>query len=430
MKSTLYAPTPLPRLAYIADYVLGTLLGLEVIVTASEAEYRSFDGIRINYSPTALVEREVHICPQGLLSETGVREQPLGTFFTHGSPAIMGVLPGYDLPFDPLAASFFVLTRYEEYLPYAPDDHGRFPAHQAWAWRSGCLAQPIVWQWALALAQAIQQHYPAWTHRPPGYGWLPTYDVDIPWAYLHRGLRGWARAGLDLLQGNVTQVRQRLAVHLGRAADPYYTFAALEQLHRDTHTRPRIFWLLADASRQDVNPPHQLPAYRQLVQAASAWSDFGIHPGYYAYLDAAAIRQHKGRLEAILDAPVTHSRQHFLRMHLPTTYRALLDAGIRHDYTMGFAEAAGYRAGATEPFRWYDLATEQLTDLWVHPFVAMDVTLQQYMALPPADAADQLATFQTYCRQQGLAFSTLWHNSSFSDTHGWAGWWPVYRGLF
>lgn len=430
MKSIIYTPAPLPRLDYVADYVLKTLLGLEMVVTTSEDVFRHFEGIRINYAASHITDHEVHICPQGLLADIDVREQPLGTFFTDGAPAIMGVAPGYDLPFDPFAASFFILTRYEEYLPYTADEHDRFPATQSWAWRSGCLAQPILWNWAMSLARAIQRHYPTWTHRPPGYRFLPTYDVDIPWAYLHRGLRGWARAGLDLLKGDLEQVRQRVAVRWGYAHDPFDTFAALARLHRESDTRPRVFWLLADAGRQDVNPSHQLPAYRELIREVSTWSDGGIHPGYHAHLDTTLIGRHKSRLEAILDAPIEHSRQHFLRMRLPATYRALLAAGIRHDYTMGFAEAVGYRAGTTEPFRWYDLAADQVTDLWVHPFAAMDVTLKQYMQLSPTAAAASLAPLQAHSQREELAFSTLWHNSSFSDAHGWGNWWEVYVGLF
>ena len=33
-----------------------------------------------------------------------------------------------DLPFDIFAASFFLVTRYEEYLDFKPDKYGRFPA--------------------------------------------------------------------------------------------------------------------------------------------------------------------------------------------------------------------------------------------------------------------------------------------------------------
>jgi hypothetical protein len=44
-----------------------------------------------------------------------------------------------DLPFDPLAATFYLVSRYEEYLPFIPDEHGRFPAKQSFAFSNGFL---------------------------------------------------------------------------------------------------------------------------------------------------------------------------------------------------------------------------------------------------------------------------------------------------
>ncbi|PSR13118.1 MAG: hypothetical protein C7N36_09235, partial [Bacteroidetes bacterium] len=148
-----------------------------------------------------------------------------------------------------------------------------------------------------------------------------------------------------------------------------------------------------------MNPPYDNNAYQQLIRSTTTWSDSGIHPSYRSFGNLARLRTEQQRLATILDQPVSHSRQHFLRLQLPQTYQQLLAAGIRHDYTMGYAEVPGYRAGTTEPFRWYDLNREQTTDLWVHPFVAMDVTLQNYQGLSASAAADYLQELQTYCRR-------------------------------
>jgi hypothetical protein len=97
---------------------------------------------------------------------------------------------------------------------------------------------------------------------------------------------------------------------------------------------------------------------------------------------------------------------------------------------MVYADDIGYRAGTTEAFRWYDLEREETTDLWVHPFAVMDVSLKNYLHLSPQQAQEKLQTLQAYCQQQQLSFTTLWHNSSFSDIHGWSGWREVYLSLF
>jgi hypothetical protein len=97
---------------------------------------------------------------------------------------------------------------------------------------------------------------------------------------------------------------------------------------------------------------------------------------------------------------------------------------------MGYADAPGYRAGTSEPFYWFDLEHNTVTELLVHPFVVMDVTLRKYLALPPEEAQERIQRLRAYCSAQGLSFTTLWHNSSFAPHHGWAGWEQVYTSCF
>lgn len=430
MEAILYCEEPSPRLNYIAEYLFETLLGIRVVVTHHEAEYQSFVGLRCNYSKTTLTKEEVHIRPQSLLFEKGIKEQLITSSLVEGIPVCYSIGPGYSLPFDVFSASFFILSRYEEYLPYTADQHGRYPAKQAWAQRNNCMSYPIVWEWTKLLARALQKAFPQWEPTPPGYRFIPTYDIDIPWAYSHRGLRGWGRAGLDLFRGNWPQLQARWCTQTRQAEDPYFTFPRLAKLHQETGVKARIFWLLANPSKEDINPSYRLPAYQRLIRKVANWSSTGIHPSYYSWQEMAIIKRDKKRLEEITGQEITHSRQHFLRWQLPVTYRELLAAGIQHDHSMGFAEVVGYRAGTTEPFRWYDLEQEVCTDLWVHPFAAMDVTLKQYLQYAPEKAKERLLAMQAYCQEEKLSFCTLWHNSSFSEVHGWAGWWKAYQALY
>ena len=50
-------------------------------------------------------------------------------------------------PFDPFAASFFMISRYEEYLPHIKDIHGRFEAKESLAFKNNFLEKPIVDIW-------------------------------------------------------------------------------------------------------------------------------------------------------------------------------------------------------------------------------------------------------------------------------------------
>ena len=432
MVISLYSPQVSTRLRYISTYLFTDLLGIPVELITDRVRFELANGIAINYSPERIREQEVHLFPVPLLSEQGVREQQLSSTLVHGVPVCFPAPPGYDLSFDPLAASFFVLSRYEEYLPYEADQHGRYPAALSWLTRNGALDRPIIWEWLKLLRAAIQDKYPdlaVWPERQ--YQFVPTYDIDIPWAYRYRGWRAWARAAVDLLTLNVDHLRARWQAWLDLSSDPYFTFPQLEALHERTALRPLTFWLVADRSQHDINPNPQLSVFRALVREVQNWSEVGIHPSYVHGQKATGIQREKQRLEGIVQYPIKRSRQHFLRLSLPPTYQQLIAAGIEADYSMGYAAAPGFRAGTSEPFWWYDLEKEEVSTLRIHPFAVMDVTLKQYQGLAPAKAQVYLQQLQAYCRTEGLSFCTLWHNSSFSSLHSWdEEWWTVYQSLF
>ncbi len=420
---SLYAPQVSMRLRYIVAHLFTDLLGVVVELTTDQSHFQAVTGIAVNYSKQPIRQVEVHLYPAPILFESGVQEQELQGGLLDGTPYCFATSSACDLPFDPLAAAFFILSRYEEYLPHEKDQHGRYPAASSWLVRTGAIDRPVLWEWAKLLRSAIKKKYPNW--EPPQqhrqYQFLPTYDIDIPWAYRHRGLRGWGRTALDVLGMKLDHLQARTKAWFNHRQDAYFTFLQLEQLHRKTGIRPTIFWLVADRALFDVNPKPSLSAFQTLVRQVAQWSETGLHPSYQRGQQASGITLEQKRLERILQKPIQQSRQHFLRLSLPHTYQQLLAAGMEADYSMGYAEQPGFRAGTSEPFWWYDLTTEEITSLRIYPFVAMDVTLKQYQELGPTEAQAYLQEIQAYCKG----------DSSFAPLFGWdREWWLVYQSLF
>lgn len=260
------------------------------------------------------------------------------------------------------------------------------------------------------------------------FSFLPTIDVDQMWAFTHKPLR--RKIGgllLDLLQGRFVKTIQRLSVWAGLEKDPFDSFLLLRQLHRDSP--PVFFFLAADSGPFDVNNPVDEPAFGQVVGQVAEWSETGLHPSYKSADEPAVLSMEKRRLEQLAGRELSKSRQHFLRLSLPLTYRRLLETGIREDYSMGYADAPGFRAGTAIPFRWYDLEREIQTDLLVVPFQAMDVTLRQYLGLSPEEAVARTMSLCEKVAAYGGVFVLIWHNSSFDEKGDWKGWTQVYANL-
>lgn len=421
---------PGPRLTYSLELLLGRLLQLPWRYTLHPDDFEAWQGPRLNYSQRRFDCRTVWIIPHGLLSARGIdagcQPEPCTTdarlpaLFSHSNQDAT-------FSFDLLAAAFYVSSRYEEYLPFEADAHGRFPAAASLLFRASWLEKPVVQQWAQALGASISLHFGLPPFPRPAYRFLPTYDIDIPWAYSLRGWRGAARLLAEVFSGKKTLLAQRLRVARGQEKDPYDTYELLDQWHQAYKLQAIYFLLLAARGTNDPGAPPEHPRMQALIRQLSARYATGIHPSWRSNFVPDGLQKEIQQLARIRQQQVTASRQHFLWLRLPVSYQRLLAAGIQYDYSMGFADAPGFRAGLAVPFPWYDLAKECTTALELIPLTVMDVSLRQYLQLRPAAALDKLRELSASLQTYGGWLVSLWHNSSFSAEHGWEGWAAIYR---
>ena len=113
-------------------------------------------------------------------------------------------------------------------------------------------------------------------------------------------------------------------------------------------------------------------------------------------------------------------------MSLPDTYRRLIEEGILEDYSMGYASAAGFRAGTCRPFYFFDLELNTETALKIFPFQVMDRTLKDYMGLSEEEAYKIMRSLVDSVYEMGGTFVSIWHNEAFSDHGEWKGWREIY----
>ena len=427
----IYSSFDTPRLRYALDVVFRHVLQTGYWITPHKETFSRFEGPRLNYSEGPVSGQEVWIPAGPLLRKTCIRPQGIKVENREGLPAFFfQPCPGADFDFDLLSLVFFMASRYEEYLPARRDAHGRFPAHESLAFREGFLEIPMVDSWALALAGKLEARFPGFRIERPAFRFLPTFDVDQAWAWRYKpAWLQWAGVLRDVLQGNRRALCRRREVLAGRLDDPFFTFADIEEWHRRPESDPIFFFHLGNYGRFDKSTPHKHPMLCTLISRLAGAHRTGLHPSWRAAGADASLAEEIRRYFHITGAPPIRSRQHFLRLELPRTYRSLLAAGIREDYTMGYADAPGFRAGISGPFPWYDLKAEAATELTIHPFAVMDVTLKEYLALDPEAGLERAAGLLNAVYKVGGVFCTLWHNSSFSGIGNWKPWRGMYMRL-
>ena len=158
-------------------------------------------------------------------------------------------------------------------------------------------------------------------------------------------------------------------------------------------------------------------------------ASIGIHPSYRSNNSDHLLKTEISRVRKITGKPITKSRQHYLKLTIPVTYKKLVNLDINEDYSMGYADYTGFRAGICCPYTFYNLLKEEEMPLTVFPFQVMDATLKEYMNLNPKEANEKIENLIKKVRKVNGTFISLWHNHSLSEIDGWEGWQEVYKNL-
>lgn len=424
----IYLPEITNRARFILRLIFRDLLGMDPDLTSEKEIFTSFPGPKINYSDTPFSD-EIFLRPYGILIEKDIRSRPVHVADFEGMRAFFFVEDNRSLlPFDLFSAAFYLVTRYEEYLPYVPDEAGRYPARESLAFKGDFLRLPVVNLWVRHLLKIILDRYPGIKRREIPYRFQPTIDIDHAFAFTGRTLcRTLGGYGRSVIHFQWNQVIRRSQVLAGLGKDPFDVFDYLHELHENRGLAPIFFILFADYGGDDNNVSLKDSHFRQLVKELDRHGKVGIHP-------SRASNRHSDRLKAeimgisdLLGRPVSLSRQHFLEFSLPQTYRDLLNLGIREDYSMGYAPVPGFRAGIAHPFPFFDLVKDEETSLIIHPVSLMDVTMKDYLCISPGDAEVFIRSVIDPVRAVDGELITLWHNESVSEYEEWVGWRKVYE---
>lgn len=420
-------PKETNRLRYTMQLMLSRLLGLEIGYTCSVTDFEQYEGPKFSYG-VPVDGNLLFFAANSLLFENNISARELKHFNYNGEIVLFASMDiDSILPFDPFAASFYLVSRYEEYLPHIRDNHNRYLASGSDAYQQDYLHKPLVNKWSFKIRDILQSRFPDLKLITPVFSFVPTIDVDAAYAYKNKGLTRALGGIYKAFQNrDYDEVRHRVRVLFRMEHDPFDTFELQMQLQAKYKYRSIYFMLLADYGPNDKNIPHNNRYFRSLIRLLGDYSEIGIHPSYASSLEPSLMVMETARLSKILKLEIENSRQHFLKLTLPETYRNLISNDIINDYTMGYAEVPGFRASICTPFPFYDLDNDSPTPLIIHPFTVMDGTLIDYMKLTPEKATETINELMSEVKKVGGTFIPLWHNTTLNDLGKFKGWLEVY----
>jgi len=425
-----YIPKITNRCDYIFKLIINELLGLDCYLTDNVDEFLAYEGPKFNYSSSAFGD-ELFFNSSGILFETGITVQELQFISFAGTVAFFPVYNKKSaLPFDPFAASFYLVSRYEEYFPYIKDRYDRFEASQSIAYKNDFLKKPVVNIWTLKIKELLMAKFPVLSFPERKYQFIPTIDVDAAFSFKQKGvvrsLGGYFRS---VLNRNFAEITQRTRVLSNLSPDPFDTFAYQFEIQKKYNLKPIYFILFAEYGLNDKNIPVNNPRFHVLIKTLSDYAEVGVHPSYGSNTNPNKLELEVRNLSKVLNKEITKSRQHFLKLTFPTTYRNLLNLDITDDYTMGYATEVGFRAGICDSFLFYDIDMDVVMPLRIHPFAFMEGTLRDYKEISAGNAMAHIKPLIDEVKAVNGTFISLWHNESLSNQDRWYGWRQVYEEM-
>ena len=330
---------------------------------------------------------------------------------------------------DIVAASFYMLTRWEETVIENKDEHNRFLAIDSLAYKNNFLHRPIVNEYVEILYHTLKSFGLDQIRKVRKYTTLATHDVDRP--FLWDSTLGKIKSiGASLLiRRNKEEIKLR-AQNIVTGTDPFDTFDLLMDMSESIGEKAHFFFMAGGETEFDNFYQLGEQAVIDLIKRIKERNHcIGIHPSYNTYNNTEMLSSEIDALKMATGMEVTASRQHYLRFDTSSTWNNLEDADVRWDSTMGYPDEAGFRSGVCYTYPLYDIYNRKQLNLLEKPLIVMDATLLRYEKLQIEQALSRVENLQKEVHRYQGEFVFLWHNSSFNSQE-WIGFDEVYKSMY
>ncbi len=401
------------RLKYIFTQLLCNYLSIDIKFTSSIEEFVSYKGMKMSYTNRPLGS-ELHFSCHKLLFEEDISYLDISVKEYEGIPCFFYVGQLSAFPYDIFAASFYLLSRYEEYLPHQRDEHYRFLSKESIAVKNNFIHLPIVDIWLDKIRKILEDRF-EYIFRKQEFSYLSIINVDVAYSYICKGIvRTTGGIFVDLIKLDFSKIYERILCELQLKKDPYDTFDFILENYKKYDINTIFFFLVGDYSIFDKNISINNVKFQSLIKYIADYFDVGLCVSYASDKKKRIIYTEIKRLQKVLNREITKSKQHFSKLELPYTYRKLIDANIREDYSMGYTDRIGFRSGTSRPFYFYDLGYESTTLLKVYPLSISDEMLKYQMRLSPQKALEEIKKNIDIIKKVNGTYISVWHNKNLS----------------
>ena len=404
-----------PRLTYIFKQFFSRILLTPVSFTTKIDEFVAHDGPKFSYAHKPLGQ-EFHVSAHPLVFQQGIKDVFIEVKEWQGVPCFFEILEESAIPFDIFAASFYLITRYEEYSYHKKTKEALFPAAASLAFQHNFLEKPVIDIWAFRFRELLKERFPDYTFNYKKFEFKPIFEVPIAYMYKHKGfMRNGAALVFELFTFKFKAVLNRIKVWFGLDEDPFDTYESIMQLLKQYNFKSIFFFLLGDYSTYDNNISYTNLAYQSRIKAVADYTQVGLLASYFTNTNEKRLKEEIQRLNTIIHHPVLATRQHLSHSTLPETYQHLVDLGVIEDYTMGYEKRIGFRASTCSPFYFYDIEFEIQTPLKVYNIPINERTLHEHLYFSSKNSLEKVKQLGNKIKNLNGVFTPVFHNYSLSN---------------
>lgn len=408
------------KLKEVVRYIICFLLGEENAHLVDCVSYDAESQNSVNIVPSNFFSTDVFLTKDSLPNM--LLEQVEGIPLLFGTPMICMESAKVVTHADIIASTFFLITRYEEYIRAdVRDEHGRFLGRESLPYKAGFLHRPLVEEYGYFLRNLLRKAGIPAVEPLRGISKVYlTHDVDAPWEFPTFLRRCTGASKILLKSGNIPRAVQTFFRPLKK--DPFWlAFDWLKEQDEpflqdmgSAYCRIVYFLLFGGKAREDSPYAKDIRTTQTLIRRLQPTSKFGIHISYRSGMQPSGIFEETQRFQNLTGESPRWSRHHYLTCREPSDLRSLLEAGITDDFTHGYADTAGSRLGTCRPVKWIDIEKMEVTGLTLHPMTIMECTLdrEEYMNLSEEAALEKCKELIDCIYQYSGEVVLLWHNTS------------------
>ena len=329
----------------------------------------------------------------------------------------------YYMGYDIFGLSYWMLARVEEIGRQDLDEHDRFPATSSHAFRCAYLDRPVVDEWFHILRQVVERQWPALELKQHEFKLRVSHDVDQPSssAFTSWPLILKTMASQLLKHFNIRELIRtpyiKLVTHRELCRlDPFNTFEWLMDISEIKNIKSTFNFVCGKTHRKyDPNYDIDHPAILNLMRRINLRGhEIGLHPSYNTYKNPELLTEEAQRLKKICKSlgvkqTSLSGRMHYLRWQPGITHRAMTDAGIEYDSTLGYADLPGFRCGTCYEYNSFDPLCQEEMNLRIRPLIVMEDTVLENQGVD--EAYEVMKNLRERCELVSGTFELLWHNS-------------------